>query len=285
MSASKTVDVEIDWVDREPVVMNRRRLIQGLASGSVVALAGCTQNRALGRSQLILVSDGQLAQMAASSWSALKKQERISRDPRMNARLRTVGSRIVQSAGLGNQPWEFTLFDSDEANAFVLPGGKVGFYEGIFKRFDNDHHLAAVMGHEVGHVTARHSAERYSQQLAAGLGMTAAAVAMEAGDVQGGKEIAAVLGMGVQFGVLLPYSRRHELEADTLGLRYMHASGYDARQAVGLWQNMAKQSKGSAPPEFMSTHPSHASRIANIQQELKRMGLAAVTDENGVEYT
>lgn len=283
MSANKTLDVQIQWEDREPVVMSRRRLIQGLAAGSVVALAGCAQNQALGRSQLILVSDGQLAQMAASSWSTLKKQEKISRNTQMNRRLQTVGPRIVQSAGLANQPWEFTLFENKDANAFVLPGGKVGFYEGIFERFDNDHHLATVMGHEVAHVTARHSAERYSQQLAAGVGMTAAAVAMEAGDVRGGAEIAAVLGMGVQFGILLPYSRQHESEADILGLRYMHAAGYDARQAVGLWQNMARQSGGGAPPEFMSTHPSHGTRIANIQQELKRMGLAAVTDENGVE--
>ncbi|MGK2740148.1 M48 family metallopeptidase [Tepidicaulis sp. LMO-SS28] len=283
MSATKTLEVDIQWEDREPIIMSRRRLVQGLAAGTVVALAGCAQNAALGRSQLMLVSDGQMAQMAASSWNALKKEEKISRDPGMNRRLKTVGPRIVQSAGLANQPWEFTLFENDQANAFVLPGGKVGFYEGIFDRFENDDHLATVMGHEVAHVTARHSAERYSQQLAAGIGMTAAAVALEAGDVQGGAEIAAVLGMGVQFGILLPYSRQHETEADILGLRYMHAAGYDARQSVRLWQNMARQSSGSAPPEFMSTHPSHSTRIATLQQELKRMGLAAVTDENGVE--
>lgn len=204
----------IKFLDQDPIVISRRKLVQGLAAGSIVAVAGCARNQAIGRDQLLLVSEGQIAQMAASSWTQLKRQTKISKDRTLNRRLNTVGNRIVQTAGLQNQPWEFTVFDDDQANAFVLPGGKVGFYKGIFKRMKNDHHLATVMGHEVGHVTGKHAAERYSQQVAAGVVTTAAAVALEAGDVRGGAQIAGILGLGVQFGILLPYSRRHELEAD-----------------------------------------------------------------------
>ena len=265
----------ITFLDQKPIIMSRRKLVQGLAAGSIVAVSGCVQNKAIGRSQLMLVSDGQIAQMASASWTSLKRQTKISRDRDLNRRLQNVGSRIVQTAGLQNQPWEFTVFDDDQANAFVLPGGKVGFYTGIFKRMKNDHHLATVMGHEVGHVTARHAAERYSQQMAAGIGMTAAAVALEAGDVRGGAQIAGILGLGVQFGLLLPYSRRHELEADRLGVNYMHRAGFDARQSLDFWDNMSKQRRGSPPPEFMSTHPSDSTRKAVIRQELQRLGLVA----------
>jgi len=266
----------IKFLDQAPMTISRRKLVQGLASGSIVAVAaGCVQNQSIGRSQLMLVSDGQIAQMASASWNALKQETKISRDRNLNRRLQNVGKNIVQTAGLQNQPWEFTVFDDDQANAFVLPGGKVGFYTGIFKRMKNDHHLATVMGHEVGHVTARHAAERYSQQVAAGVATTAAAVALEAGDVRGGAQIAGILGLGVQFGILLPYSRRHELEADRLGVNYMHRAGYDARQSIAFWDNMSAQRTGSPPPEFMSTHPSDATRKAALRQELQRMGLRA----------
>lgn len=266
--------MSITFLDQPPMEISRRKLVQGLAAGTIVAVAGCARNQAIGRDQLILVSEGQIAQMASASWSALKQQTKVSRDRDLNRRLNDVGGKIVQTAGLQNQPWEFTVFDDDQANAFVLPGGKVGFYTGIFKRMKNDHHLATVMGHEVGHVTGRHAAERYSQQVAAGVATTAAAVALEAGDVRGGAQIAGILGLGVQFGILLPYSRRHELEADRLGVHYMHRAGYDARQALAFWDNMSSQRSGGSPPEFMSTHPSDATRKAAIQQELARLGLA-----------
>lgn len=266
--------MQISILDREPIQMSRRELIAGLGAGYIVALSGCVQNPVLGREQLILVSDGQLAQLSASAWSQVKKKEKISSDPKVNRRVRTVGSRLVGAAGLGSQNWEYAVFDNDQANAFVMPGGKVGVYDGILKRMQNDDQLATVLGHEIGHVTARHSAERYSQQLAAGVGMTAASVALEAGDVRGAREIAAILGAGLTFGVLLPYSRRHELEADRLGLVYMNKAGYNARQAIPFWQNMTAQRKGAPPPEFMSTHPSDATRIAAIQRQLQAMGLS-----------
>jgi len=267
--------MQLDFINQPPLELTRRQLVSGLAAGTIVALSGCVQNPALGRQQLILVSEGQLAQLSVSAWNQVKKKEKISRNKTLNRRVRTVGSRIVSAAGLGGQNWEYVVFDSKQANAFVMPGGKVGVFSGIMKRMENDDQLATVLGHEVGHVTARHSAERYSQQLAAGVGMTAAAAALEAGDVRGARDIAAILGAGVTFGVLLPYSRRHELEADRLGLTYMARANYDPRQSVRFWQNMTANRKGAPPPELMSTHPSDATRIAALRQQLAAMGYQA----------
>lgn len=262
----------ITLLDREPVTMSRRDLVKGLAAGYVVALTGCVQNTALGRQQLILVSEGQLAQLSASAWTEIKRKEKLSRDPGHNKRVQAVGSNIVKAAGMDRQSWEYAVFEDKQANAFVLPGGKVGVNTGILQRMDNDDQLATVLGHETGHVTARHSAERYSQQLAAGVAMTAAAVALEQGDVGGAPQIAAVLGAGLTFGVLLPYSRQHELEADRIGVDYMARAGYDPRESLRFWQNMSSTREGTPPPEFMSTHPSDETRIAAIRGQLRAMG-------------
>lgn len=267
------MDSPIHFLDRKPIQLNRRQLVKGLAAGYIVALGGCVQNAALGRQQLILVSDAQITQLSAATWNQLRSEQKVSKNTSLTNRLRKVGPPLVQAAGLQNQSWEYTVFQGEEANAFVLPGGKVGFYEGIFKRMDNDDQLATVLGHEIGHVAARHSAERYSQQVAAGVGMQAAQVALQAGDVSGASTIAAVLGTGVQFGVLLPYSRTHELEADRLGVTYMHKAGFDPRQSLRFWQNMTAQRGGKAPPpELMSTHPSDQTRISALTQQLRQMG-------------
>ena len=263
----------IQFLGGKPIELNRRQIVKGLAAGYIVAVGGCVQNQALGRQQLLLVSEAQMTQLSASAWTQIRKEQKVSTDKALNRRLGTVGPKIVNAAGLQNQPWEYTVFKGDEANAFVLPGGKVGFYEGIFKRMENDDQLATVMGHETAHVAARHSAERYSQQMAAGAGMQAAQVALQSGDIGGAGAIAAVLGAGVQFGVLLPYSRTHELEADRLGVVYMQKAGYDPRQSLRFWQNMTAQRGGKAPPpEFASTHPSDATRIGALQAQLRGMG-------------
>ena len=199
----------IEFLDRKPIEMNRRQLVKGLAAGYIVALGGCVQNPQLGRQQLLLVSEAQMTQLSASAWNQIRQQKKVSTNQTLSRRLNTVGPKLVQAAGLQNQPWEDTVSQGDEAKAFVLPGGKVGFYEGIFKRMENDDQLATVLGHEIAHVAARHSAERYSQQVAAGVGMQAAQVALQSGDVTGAGQIAAVLGAGVQFGVLLQIGRAH----------------------------------------------------------------------------
>ena len=254
------------------ITMSRRDLVRGLAAGTVVAYAaGCATNPETGRSQLLFVSNDQLARLSSGAWNEIRQQERISNDPRYTSQLRRVGDRIVTAAGRNDQPWEYAVFDSDQANAFVLPGRQVGFYTGLMDLADNDDQIATVLGHEVGHVTGLHAAERYSQSLAVGIGTTVAAVALEAGDVQGGAQIAAALGVGLQFGVILPYSRKHELEADLLGVDYMHRAGYNPREAVKFWEKMAGEG-GQRPPELLSTHPDPERRIREIDQYMRNRG-------------
>lgn len=267
------VDSRIRLDTSRRVPMNRRELVKGLACGSVVAFAGCSENPELGRSQLILVSDSQLAQLSLSSWNQLKQQRRPSRDSRYNAQLQRVGPRIANAAGLGGASWEYVVFEDKDVNAFVLPGGKVGFFSGIMPLFDNDDQCAVVMGHETGHVVGRHAAERFSQSVLADVGVTAVAVALEQGDNRHAGEIAAILGIGVTFGVILPYSRRHEAEADTLGIRYMQRAGYQPPQAIPFWEKMAARA-GPRQPEFMSTHPDPQTRIQSIKAQLRNMGYA-----------
>ena len=255
-------------VDRSrPVRMTRRQLVQGLAAGSVVALSGCVNNPHLGRDQLMLISDQQLAAMSGATWQKVTQEYRPVRGGSMARAVDRVGQRIVSASGLSaNRNWQFTLLDSDQVNAFVLPGGQVAFFEGITKKFDNESQMATVMGHEVGHVAGQHAAERASQQLVAGLGMTVAQVAIASTDSRYASEIAGVLGAGVTFGFILPYSRQHEYEADALGLRYMARSGYEPRESVNFWRNMM----GSGPQvaEFMSTHPSDRNRISALNQQI-----------------
>lgn len=267
----RTVPVTVTIDRLRTIELSRRGLLRGLAAGSVVALAGCAQNVALGRSQLILVSDDQLAALSLSSWQQLRSQERISTNKTYNAQLGRVGQRIAAASGLSGQAWEYTVFESNEVNAFVLPGGKVGFYAGIMKLFDNDDQCAVVMGHETGHVIGRHAAERYSQSALANTGLSVVSAALSRGDSQFSGELANVLGMGVTYGVILPFSRRDELEADRLGITMMRSAGYNPTQAIPFWQKMAAQG-GPRPPQFMSTHPDPQNRIVAIRQQLLSLG-------------
>ena len=233
--------------------MPRRDVIRGLMAGSIL-LAGCETNAVTGRSQFTAFApgDAQLAAMALTSWNEQKAKTPISRDPAANRRLQEVGRRISAVSGLANVQWEFVVFDKPEKNAFVLPGGKVGFYKGLMDISPKDDHIATVMGHEVGHVQARHSAERYSQQVGAQLAMGAA-----------------------QVGILLPYSRLQETEADRVGVDNMHRAGYDVREAVKFWEIMAQEG-GGRPPAIMSTHPSPEGRMAELRAYINQRGYARV---------
>lgn len=233
-----------------------------------LTLAGCETNQALGRSQLILFDDNQLSTMAASAWQEQLKTAKISRDANLNARLKTVGTRIVNAAGMGNQPWEFVLFENDQPNAFVLPGNKVGVNTGLFKVVKNDDQLAAVIGHETGHVIGKHANERASQQTAAQVGLETAA-GVTSGRTQ--QVISSYGGLGAQLGLLLPYSRRHETEADRIGVDLMHKAGYKPSEAVKVWENM-RTLGGNKPPEIISTHPSDQTRIRDLQAYIASKG-------------
>jgi predicted Zn-dependent protease len=244
-------------------------LLSGLAvAGALPALSGCVENQALGRSQLLLVSDSDLAAMAAQNWREVTTKERRSRDAGLQRQLERVGTRVADAAGRSDMPWEFAVFENETPNAWVMPGGKVGFHSGIFPLMRNEAQVATVMGHEMGHVVGRHAAERVSQQIA---GNAAAQVVgqMAAGSASPETRvlIGAALGVGVNYGLLLPYSRQHEFEADRLGLEYMAKAGYDPRDARAFWTNMSAASAGRPQPmAFMSTHPSDSSRIAQIEQ-------------------
>jgi predicted Zn-dependent protease len=246
--------------------LTRRGLVAGLTGvagiGAASALAGCATNPETGRSQLLLVSDAQLTEMSVAAWSETKAKTPISKDPRLGARLVSVGTKIQQAAGRGGEAWEFVVFDTDEKNAFVLPGGRVGCYRGLMQFCDNDSQLAAVLGHETGHVTAHHAAERASQSTLAS-GILGAA---------GGGDLGAV---GVQYLLLMPNGRLQESEADRLGVDYMYRAGFDVTQAVRLWEKMG-QAGGSRNPEFLSTHPSPATRIADIQNYINLKGYAKI---------
>jgi predicted Zn-dependent protease len=252
---------------------SRRDILMGLAAGSILPIAGCAENAALGRSQFIVISDNQLMQLSDAAWRDSLGTERVLRDPGYQRRVDRVGQRVVQASGLTHLPWEFVVFDSDTVNAWVLPNGKVGVYKGILDIMDTDDHLATVLGHEAGHVRGRHAAERASQQVAAQTGVQLAQMAL--GQTQTGarynRQIAAALGAGVTFGVILPYSRSHEYEADRLGMDYMAASGYQPGQAIDFWLAMSDLHQGGRL-EFMSTHPSDENRIAAMREHIRAQG-------------
>jgi predicted Zn-dependent protease len=213
-----------------------------------VALAvwGCTTNPYTGRQQLLLTDDSALQQQAVAAWQDLRAQTPISRNAALNARVQRVAQQIVSAAGV-TAPVEVVVFDTDDANAFVLPGGKIGVYRGILDVATTDAQLAAILGHEFAHWQLQHAAERYSQAtLAQGLYQ----VAGVSGQLNGTAMQA--LGIGLQYGVLNPYSRVQETEADKVGVDYMVRAGYNAREAITLWEKMAARN-AARPPEMLST--------------------------------
>jgi predicted Zn-dependent protease len=248
-------------IGRLPVI-GRRHALGLLAGVAAVSLGGCEQATSL------LVSPQEETSMGVSAFNQLKQEVPISTDRAAQRRLQEIGQRIVPASGaeIAADDWEFVVFDSDELNAFALPGGRVGFYEGILKIMDNDAQIATVMGHEIGHVNAHHSAKRLAGMRASSIGLQAASAALQMGQVGMSQEIAAAMGLGVQYGVILPYSRANELEADRLGLTYMARAGYDPEEALVFWQRFAAKTAQGAPPAFLSTHPAGADRIAQFRE-------------------
>lgn len=219
-----------------------------------------------GRNQLILVSDAQMNKMGADSFQAMSAEQKAISSGASFDYVRCIADAILVADSRDPKAWEVKVFDDDSPNAFALPGKKIGVHTGMIKLAQNPSQLAAVMGHEIGHVDARHGAERVSLSMTSQLAQQATTVLLDGHEYQ--STALAALGLGAQFGVLLPYSRTHESEADTIGLYLMAKAGFDPAQAVELWKEMKKASGGNAPPEFMSTHPSNDTRIQELTREL-----------------
>ena len=220
----------------------------------------------LGRRQLAFFPDSQLSEMGAAAFKQVKSETRVSTDPGANNYVRCVANSItsvVNPADAIARGWEVQVFADDDANAFALPGGKIGVYTGLLKVARSQDQLAAVIGHEVAHVLSRHANERVSTAYTAEAAMTAVGAS---GMVS--PQLMGLMGLGTQVGVLLPFSRTQESEADILGLDLMARAGFDPRQSIALWQNMNASRKGGAPPEFMSTHPSDATRMSKLNARM-----------------
>jgi predicted Zn-dependent protease len=253
-------------------VLPRLPLLLAAALALAAPLAGCAYNAELGRQQLLIVDDSGLAQASDRAWANTLKTGYVSSDARKNARVRAVGQRVVAAAGLADRPWDYVVFLDEAPNAFVMPGGHVGVTVGLLDLVDNDDQLAAVIGHEAGHVVAHHAAERASQSTTSKLllGVVGAAAGSSS---EFGRGLSAYGDDASQYLFLLPFSRKHELEADRLGVDFMERAGYKPREAVTLWQKMeALDAKGAGKPEIASTHPSDASRIAALQAYISSKG-------------
>ena len=264
------------------VRLSRRGIIMGLAAGSVFPfVTGCATNAATGDSQLLLFGDDQIASMAATAWTDMKSQTPQTSNSRLKNRVlgiwdRTINGAVKQGHIDPNAQWDVAVFDTDDVNAFVMPGNRVGVYRGITELTENDDQLSSVLGHETGHVVGKHAAERMSVSTAAQVGLMAGQIAVASSETLSkyGTAIGALGGAAVQFGVVLPYSRKHELQADKLGVDYMHQAGYDVKQSVRLWELMDAQSKGERPPEFMSTHPDPVRRAEELRNYINAKGYA-----------
>lgn len=236
-----------------------KKIILTLITASL--LAACVTSPT-GRSQFIAMPEAQIDQMGLKTFSALKNQKPISRNPQFNHLTHCIANAITQQTG---GRWEVVVFQDKSFNAFALPGNKIGVYSGLIQFVGgNQNQLAAVIGHEVGHVLAKHSNERASQQLVVqqGMGILQQTALGQSPTTLG------LLGLGAQYGVLMPFSRTQESEADRIGQDLMSKAGFDPRQSITLWQKMAQASQGQQPAEFMSTHPSDATRIQALQQHM-----------------
>ncbi len=226
-----------------------------------------------GRTQLVDMSREQEAALGLQSYQQILSQsEVVSSGPEVET-IRKIGERLARVVDAQNFEWEFNLINSPQANAFALPGGKVAVYSGLLPVAANEDGLAVVMGHEIAHAIARHGAERMAQQRLQQIGSIAINMSVSDMDLTARRMVMGAFGLGSQFGLLLPFSRKHESEADYMGLLFMARACYNPEEAPKLWERMAKASSGRAPAEFMSTHPNPETRIEQFQSwmELARI--------------
>jgi predicted Zn-dependent protease len=259
--------------------MNRRLRAAALAASACLLLvAACATVPITGRKQLSLIPDAEMNAMSFQQYEQVIAESELSTDPEATAMVRRVGERIQRavedyfrqegmSSHLDGYAWEFNLIESDQVNAWCMPGGKVAFYTGILPVCRDEAGIAVVMGHEVAHAIAEHGGERMSQQMAIQMGGMALSEAVKEKPEQTQAIYMSVFAVGAQYGAMLPYSRKHESEADHMGLIFMAMAGYDPREAPRFWERMSAGG-GQAPPEFMSTHPSDETRIRQLNERM-----------------
>lgn len=249
--------------------MTRQRLNCLLMSIAVLtaAAAGCSVSPT-GRPQLAIYSEADMDQMGQQAFSEIKAQTPLSRDSEAIRIVRCVAFAITERLPAEDRShgWEVLVFKGNQVNAFALPGRKIGVYEGIFRVAHNQDQLAAVVGHEIAHVTSHHANERASTAKATsgGVGLVQSA-AGGAGTLSG--NAAGLLGVGAQYGVILPFGRKQESEADVVGMSLAAKAGFDPRQTIPLWENMSRTGQ-QKPPEFVSTHPSDETRSATLKKNM-----------------
>lgn len=234
-------------------------------------LVGCQHAPVTGRSQFIFVEESEIASMSASEFSKMKK---LPNDPRL-AKIKEIGLKVVAAARRDDRAgvlppsarWEFAVIDDKTPNAFAMPGGKIGFNSGMFQYAPTDDDIAVILGHEVSHVICRHGSERVSQSMGVAIAAAVADEATKNSTTKTRSTWMAAVGVGAQYGILLPFSRSHESEADHLGLLFMARAGYNPDAAPAFWARFSKIG-GTKPPEFLSTHPADATRVKQLQSWL-----------------
>jgi len=246
---------------------------------TMVVINSCSTVPITGRKQLNLIPSATIMSMSAQQYGEFLQTNTLSTNREQVDMVRRVGNNIKNgvekyfaqqgmSSHLKGYSWEFNLVESNEVNAWCMPGGKVVFYSGILPVTQSETGLAVVMGHEIAHAVAEHGSERMTQGLLTELGGMALSEALSEKPAETRALFMTAFGLGAQVGVLLPFSRQHESEADRLGLIFMAMAGYDPNEAVNFWQRMAAMKSGASPPEFLSTHPSDQTRIADIRKHL-----------------
>ncbi len=251
--------------------MDRRNWLRILAAASAAhcgCWAGCKSAPVTGRKQLMLIPEQQELEMGRQAFAEAISEASAAASPRYQSLVERVGLRIAGVSERNNYQWESRVVASPEQNAYCLPGGKIVVYEGILPVCQHEAGLAVVMSHEVAHVLARHGGERMSQQAAVNGVQTAIGYAMRNHQQVQRDLWMKAYGMATNYGIVLPYSRKHELEADHIGLMLMAKAGYDPAEAPKFWTRFAAASKGNKPPEFLSTHPADARRAADLEQLL-----------------
>lgn len=239
----------------------------------------CSNVPVTGRQQLSLVSNAEIIPMVNQQYDSIVRNAKLSSDQNQTAMVKNVGLKIQRaverymaennlSSQLDGFKWEFNLIDDPKTvNAWCMPGGKVAFYTGIMPICKDEAGVAVVMGHEVAHAIANHGRERMSQGLVANMGLSTVGAAMGQNPTMTKQLLMQAVGMGTQIG-MLKFSRQHESEADKIGLIFMAMAGYDPNQAVSFWERMDQMSGGNAPPEWLSTHPSHSTRISDLKAQI-----------------